>query len=196
MNNPYGSPNPPPWVTGHPQSGTGHPQSGRATGGRPAHPPGPRPGGMAAEPPDPYSRGTRSDQYANGPLQPGAAAVGGFPDPLADRGKQRRRRRRVWPWLLGFVMVLAMAVVGFLGFVAPGWFYRPVLDADSVRSGVGQILRDSYGLGGVDSIDCPAAQAVQPGHRFQCGVVIDGNRMRVEVTVRDEQGTYAVSRPS
>ncbi|SDK19249.1 protein of unknown function [Actinopolyspora mzabensis] len=107
----------------------------------------------------------------------------------------RRRRRRVWPWLLGSVSLMAVLVVTVLGFVTPGWFYRTVLEADSVQQGVRQIARDSYGVAGIESVTCPAEEPVRAGHSFTCEMRVGGVSKKVRVVIRDAKGTYAVGRP-
>ncbi|NYH77103.1 hypothetical protein FHR84_000417 [Actinopolyspora biskrensis] len=105
------------------------------------------------------------------------------------------RGRKLRPWFFAAFTVLVALVVAFLGFVAPGWFYRSVLDAGSVQAGVRQIVRDSYGMEGVESVSCPSGQPVRPGHSFTCEVSTGGDDERVRVVVQDEEGTYAVERP-
>ncbi|ASU79231.1 DUF4333 domain-containing protein [Actinopolyspora erythraea] len=122
---------------------------------------------------------------------PGAPTPGGGPS----GGVPGRRRRRLWPWLLVLVLLPAVLVGAFLGFVTPGWFYRTVLEADSVQQGVRQVARDSYGVDGIESVDCPEGEPVRVGHSFTCVLRVGGVGKEVRVVVRDTDGTYAVDRP-
>lgn len=108
----------------------------------------------------------------------------------------RRRRGGKLPWVVGFLVLLVVAgAVAFAGFVSPGLLVRSVFDAGSVQQGVQQTLRDSYHLGTVESVRCPAGQVVEPGRRFDCSVQLGGARKSVSVTVRDSSGIYEVGYP-
>lgn len=125
---------------------------------------------------------------------PGEAADRGTAPPGTYSASSGRGRKR-GPWFLAALAVLVVLGVAFSGFVAPGWFYRSVLDTGAVQAGVRQIVRDSYGMEGVESVSCPAGQPVRPGHSFTCELVTDGENEPVRVVVQDEEGTYAVERP-
>ncbi|SDP90640.1 protein of unknown function [Actinopolyspora xinjiangensis] len=135
--------------------------------------------------------GSGSYPAGNGPDHPGGLAPGGGPV----EGDSGRPRRRLWPWLLPSVLLPAVLVGAFLGFVTPGWFYRTVLEADSVQQGVRQVARDSYGVDGIESVDCPEGEPVRVGHSFTCVLRVGGVGKEVRVVVRNEDGTYAVDRP-
>ncbi|WP_017975825.1 DUF4333 domain-containing protein [Actinopolyspora halophila] len=109
----------------------------------------------------------------------------------ASSGGGRKRR----PWFFAAFAVLVALGGAFLGLVAPGWFHRSVLDTGSVQAGVRQIVRDSYGMEGVESVSCPSGQPVRPGHSFTCELSPGEEYERVRVVVQDEEGTYAVERP-
>ncbi|WAL63304.1 DUF4333 domain-containing protein [Amycolatopsis cynarae] len=70
-----------------------------------------------------------------------------------------------------------------------------VFDADAVQAGVRHLLTQSYGLTGVGTVRCPSGQVVQAGISFACVVEVNGSRRTVTLTVRDADGTYAVSAP-
>ncbi|MGJ7905285.1 DUF4333 domain-containing protein [Actinopolyspora sp. H202] len=123
---------------------------------------------------------------------PAGRSPGGWDGASAFAG---RRRRRVWPWLLGSVTLLSALVVAVLGFVTPGWFYRTVLEADSVQQGVRQIARDSYGVDGIESVICPEGEPLRAGHSFTCEMRVGGVSKNVRIVIRDEKGTYSVGRP-
>ncbi|NHD17703.1 MULTISPECIES: DUF4333 domain-containing protein [unclassified Actinopolyspora] len=124
-----------------------------------------------------------------------AESASGAAEPSGAHAASSGRGSRRWPWFCAALAVLVALGMAFLGFLAPGWFYRGVLDAGSVQAGVRQIVRDSYGVEGVESVSCPSGQPVRPGHSFTCEVSTDGGQQRVRVVVQDEEGTYAVERP-
>ena len=117
-------------------------------------------------------------------------AEGGFYEPSPPR-RRRSPLRRV---LVG-IGVLGVAAVLFLGFVAPGWFFRTVLDAGAVQRGVEHTLKDSYGIRGIGAVTCPSGQPVEPSRAFDCRVRVGGQQRTVTVTIIDGRGTYRVGRP-
>ncbi|MGP4015757.1 DUF4333 domain-containing protein [Saccharopolyspora sp. 5N708] len=188
MSSPYGPPG------GHPQWGQQPQGPGMHSGGFPPAPPGyPQPGGFAPRrpPQQPYGGG-----YGPQPRPPQRG--GQFPPPggYGQYGPPPKKKRSVLPWVLtGFGALLVIAVVLVLGFVAPGWFVRPVFDATSVAKGVAQTLKGSYGLTGVGEVNCPAGQPVAAAHRFDCQVSIDSQPRTVTVTVKNDRGVYEVGHP-
>lgn len=199
MNNPYGSPGgQPQW--GQPQYGAGpHPWDAPAP--QPGYPaPGQAVPGygrpVPAQPPMPWQP---AQQPYGAPHpgfpghQPGFTQQPGLTGPPAP---PPRTKKSPLPWILGGGGTLIVAVVVlFLGFVSPGWFYWTVFDAGSVQQGVRQILENSYRIQGVGSVTCPAGEAVEAQHSFDCQVRLGGREQIVTVTVKDAEGTYVVSRP-
>lgn len=146
------------------------------------------PSGGYTQPTPQYQGGPvgQAPQFGYGPQQPG-----GFGDPAVEAERSKRR----WPWVLGGFGVLAVAVVLVLGFVVPGFFHRTVFDAAAVQKGVERTLVDSYRIDGVGSVWCPSDQPVVRGTTFTCEVTVDGRNTSVRITVRNAEGSYAVSRP-
>ncbi len=95
----------------------------------------------------------------------------------------------------GFGALVVIGAVLVLGFVAPGWFVRPVFDSASVAKGVSQTLKSSYGIKGVGEVSCPDGQPVEVAHRFDCKVTIDSQAKAVTVTVKNSKGVYEVGHP-
>ncbi|MCI2423052.1 DUF4333 domain-containing protein [Saccharopolyspora sp. K220] len=165
------------------------------SGGLPPAAPGyPQPGGFAPRrpPQQPYGGGYGQQL----PPQGG----GQFP-PRGGYGQYHRppkKKRSVLPWLLsgfGVLLVIAVVLVLVLGFVAPGWFVRPVFDSTSVAKGVAQTLKGSYGITGVGEVTCPDGQPVEVAHRFDCQVSINSQPRTVTVTVKNDRGVYEVGHP-
>jgi hypothetical protein len=92
-------------------------------------------------------------------------------------------------------VVLVLAVVGVLGFVAPGFFNTRVLDTAAVQDGVRQVLSQDYGLE-VQSVTCPDGTEVATDATFQCTAVIDGEEVAVPIRITSEDGNYEVGRPA
>ncbi|WP_084792068.1 DUF4333 domain-containing protein [Actinopolyspora mortivallis] len=177
------------------------PQGPPPNGGRQAFPPGDS-GGSWETGPYRSGAGVRPERntWVPAPAPTGPLPGEGTPPQTSSHPPAARRSggrgRRLWAWALGpAVTLVGVLAVLFLGFVSPGWFYRDVFDADSVGTGVRQVLRDSYGVEGVESVFCPPSQPVQPGHSFTCRVMVGDENQYVRVVVRDERGTYAVQRP-
>ena len=99
------------------------------------------------------------------------------------------------PLILGAAAVLVLAVVGVLGFVAPGFFNTRVLDTAAVQDGVRQVLSQDYGLE-VQSVTCPDGTAVATDATFECTAVIDGEQVAVPIRITSEDGNYEVGRPA
>lgn len=201
MSNPYGPPGGMPGRPGQQPYGSGavpygDPGSARPVPAQPPHgapPPGwgpfsgqlPLPGYAASPGQDPSPGHHGSGSWHHG----GSGAPQGFPDPVFEG---RRRKRSSWPWLLGGFGVVAAVVVLFLGFVTPGWFHRTVFDAGAVQQGVQRVLEGTYGVQGVESVNCPDGEPVEPSHTFDCRVVVDGRTRTVTVTVTGTEGVYEV----
>jgi hypothetical protein len=161
---------------------------------QPAAPGYPQQGGFAPQQPpqrppqQPYGYGRQ--QYPPGGGQfPPRGGYGQYAPPP-------KKKRSALPWVLsGLGAVVVIGVVLVLGFVAPGWFVRPVFDSASVEKGVTQTLKSSYGLNGVGEVSCPDGEPVQVAHRFDCKVSIDSQTKTVTVTVKNDKGVYEVGHP-
>ena len=94
-------------------------------------------------------------------------------------------------WLL-----LGVVVVVVLGFVTPGWFVTRVFDSGAVQAGVAKVLTDDYATDGVADVRCPQDVQVSSGATFTCDATIDGDPVKVPVTVTDDRGGYQVGRPA
>lgn len=195
---------------GYPQSG-GFPQQGGypQSGGFPSQDPGqgydqygqpysqPTQIGQPQPGYDPYGQQQAYGQqpYGQQPYgQPGygqQAYPGGYGQP--GYGQQPSS---ALPWVLSIGgIVLVVAIVAILGFVAPGFFNRTVFDQAAVQDGVNRILTENYGQN-VSAVSCPEDQAVEAGATFTCQATIDGQQRPVQVTVRNDDGEYEVGQPS
>lgn len=91
-------------------------------------------------------------------------------------------------------VLLAVAVVVFLGFVSPGWFNQGTVDStateDDVLAAIPPALADPVG------VYCPEDEPETGGHSFTCTVMWTDNAKRVRVTVPvDEDHPYVVVIP-
>ena len=121
------------------------------------------------------------------PAQPTAEPRHSRPAPRKESGL---------PWIVGGLLAVVLAaIVLVLGFVAPGSLLRNVFDSRGVADGVHQVLRDAYRVDGVQSVSCPADEPAEPGTRFDCRAVVDGESRTVTVAVVDSDGRFEVSRP-
>ena len=158
---------------GYPQH-PGYPQQP----GYPQHP------GYSQQPGYPQQQGYPQQGY---PQQPYAGPYGqpGF-------GQPPSKQKSSLPWILaGAGVLLVVAIVLVLGFVAPGWFRATVFDENAVAGGVEQVLT-AEGIA-VEGVSCPPDMAVEVGNTFSCQVTVDGEQRDVRITVRTEAGEYTVS---
>ncbi len=165
----------------------------------PGGPPQP-PWGPQSAPPPWQGFGAPAGSWQPAPPPPPFVAPPGYGQQLPPGFRPpppRRRKPSPLPWILSTaaVGVVVVAVILFLGFLSPGWFYRTVFDAGSVQKGVEQVLKTSYRVQGVASASCPPGQPVKPSHTFSCQVSVAGQQKTVSITVKDERGTYGVSQP-
>lgn len=165
-----------------------------------SHPPGPPGPPNWPDGPSPWQSPTWV--YGRPPHRPVPAAPPGaeFSDGATgwrgDQPNRPRRDRSLWPGLVAFgALLLTAALLGVVGFLAPGWFVRTVFDAQSVQKGVEQTLRDSYQINGVQRVQCPSGEPVRTGNQFDCQVRIDGQNKVVPVSVKTERGVYEVGHP-
>ncbi|TDD07202.1 DUF4333 domain-containing protein [Saccharopolyspora terrae] len=188
MSSPYGPPG------GYPQ--WGQPQG---PGMQPGHP---QPGGYAGQPypaqpvqQQPIQQPQYAQQpygYGYGQPQPYYPSPSGFGFPQVPQ----KQKRSMLPWILGGSGVLVvLAAVLVLGFVAPGFFVRSVFDAASVEKGVTQTLKGSYNIAGVGAVTCPDGEPVEVRHQFDCQVRINSADKVVTVTVKNDEGVYEVGHP-
>ena len=186
MSTPYDSPGP----AESPQRGQ-QPQGQ----GNQAVPPGgfprqaPAQSGWNAQPGYPQQQGYPQQGYPQQgyPQQPYAGPYGqpGF-------GQPPSKQKSSLPWILaGAGVLLVVAIVLVLGFVAPGWFRATVFDENAVAGGVEQVLT-AEGIA-VEGVSCPPDMAVEVGNTFSCQVTVDGEQRDVRITVRTEAGEYTVS---
>ncbi|SFS70241.1 DUF4333 domain-containing protein [Saccharopolyspora flava] len=206
MSSPYGPPG------GYPQWGQQPQGPGMQPGGMPQGQPqpgaygAPQPVQQQPMPPQPVPQQPLQPQQPQ-PQQPQYGQPYGYGQPQSyypspdgfgfPQVPPKKPGRSKLPWILGGAgaLVVVVAIVLVLGFVAPGFFVRPVFDAASVEKGVAQTLKGSYSLAGVGAVTCPDGQPVQAQHRFDCQVQINGQNKTVTVTVKDEDGVYEVGHP-
>ncbi len=140
------------------------------------------PGGSGQQPTQQWGGRPEGQQQWGAPSLPDSPARGGSSNRL--------------PLIIGAAaVVLVLAVVGVLGFVAPGFFNTRVLDTAAVQDGVRQVLSQDYGLE-VQSVTCPDGTEVATDVTFQCTAVIDGEEVAVPIRITSEDGNYEVGRPA
>ncbi|MDT7726043.1 MAG: hypothetical protein QOI21_2619, partial [Actinomycetota bacterium] len=93
-------------------------------------------------------------------------------------------------------LIAVLAVIGVLGFVAPGFFVTKVFDNAAVQTGVTKILTENYKIAGVTGVSCPAEQEVKDGVTFQCTATVAGKTQTVPITVKGADGNYEVGTPA
>ena len=94
------------------------------------------------------------------------------------------------------IALLVAGIVGFLGFVTPGFFLIRVLDPAAVQTGVQKVLTNDYGLTGVDRVICGDGNRVTAGTTFECRATVDGAQVTVPIRVTTDAGDYEVGRPT
>jgi hypothetical protein len=114
-----------------------------------------------------------------------------LPEPAAP---PRRGRQGLVLALL--IALLIAGIVGFLGFVTPGFFLIRVLDPAAVQTGVQKVLTNDYGLTGVDRVICGDGNRVVAGTTFDCRATVDGKQVTVPIRVTTDAGDYEVGRPT
>ncbi|WP_134668497.1 MULTISPECIES: DUF4333 domain-containing protein [unclassified Amycolatopsis] len=93
-------------------------------------------------------------------------------------------------------LVVVVAVVAILGFVAPGFFKTQVFNNNQMQTDVAKLLTDTYKIQGVSGVTCPAEQKVEDGAKFECTATINGKPQQVPITVKGNDGNYEVSPPA
>ncbi len=106
-----------------------------------------------------------------------------------------REGRAKWPWFVLAGVLVVLALVGVLGFVAPGFFVTRVFDPAAVQDGVRRVLTSDYRVDGVQSVTCPPDQRVVEGATFECRANIEGSDTPIKITVRSADGRYEVRAP-
>ncbi|HKN53124.1 MAG TPA: DUF4333 domain-containing protein [Amycolatopsis sp.] len=168
----YGQPQQPQWGQqpppyGQQQPGGAYPQSG------------PQVQPQYGQPQQP------GQQYDYGQQFPGGAA------PAAEQSGGSKKGL----WIGIGVLVLAVAVFGITGFVAPGFLKTEVFNNTQMQTDVQKLLTDTYKIEGVTSVTCPAQQEVKDGAKFECTATVNGKPQQVPITVKGTGGNYEVSPP-
>jgi len=57
------------------------------------------------------------------------------------------------------------------------------------------VLTQNYGKHVVENVSCPPNEQVNAGVTFTCTATVDGQGMKVTITVQDTDGHYQVSQP-
>ncbi|MFI6303431.1 DUF4333 domain-containing protein [Amycolatopsis thailandensis] len=71
-----------------------------------------------------------------------------------------------------------------------------VFDPRTMQADVRKILTETYQLGEVGDVLCPANQTVKDGSTFSCTVQVGGEGKTVTITVTGEDGRYEVGAPA
>ena len=182
----YGQQQPPAWggqQGGQPGWGDQGAQQGWGGQGGQQQPAWGNPGGQATQhwqPPADQGPG----QWGQGP--------GGYP-PLPSQPTSGGRSRT--GLIIGIIVALViLAIVAVLLFIAPGFLVTRVFDTPALQQGVQQVLTNDYGLQ-VESVTCGQGIRVDQGATFQCDATVDGQQVKVPVTVTSSDGAYQVGRP-
>jgi hypothetical protein len=123
--------------------------------------------------------------YGQQPGYPGGPAPEG-----AGGGKSKKGL-----WIGIGALILVVAVVAVLGFVAPGFFNTKVFDNAKMQTDVAGLLTNQYKVEGASNVTCPADQAVTDGATFNCTVTVAGKQQNVPIKVVGSNGDYQVGAP-
>ncbi|MEU6131061.1 DUF4333 domain-containing protein [Saccharopolyspora sp. NPDC047091] len=181
--------------TQHPRQQQAHPRQGESAPQQPG--PDRRPGGANQDTrPRTGDAGARPRATGAESTAPNLPPIVVGPPGRGSAPPSAPRTRSKVPWVFGgAVLVTVAGSLAVVGFVHPGVLVHDRFDADGLQRGVEQTLRDSYHLGTVESVSCPAGQEVVAGNRFDCQVTLGGGTKPVSVTVRDSSGIYEVGYP-
>lgn len=160
-----------------------------APGGYPGAPsPTPAPGFPQTPwpPPGTPSGGIQQPQQFGGP----GTTYGGF-GAFDTPAKPKRSKK---PWLITAVMIVVLGGAGAAAWLL-GAFRGDVLDQNAVAGGVQKILREDFGEGDAQNVNCPKNQPVQTGTTFECTATVAGQLKKVTVRVLNNQAQYEVGAP-
>jgi Domain of unknown function (DUF4333) len=190
----------PPDYGQQPQPGYGQPQQpygqpGQQPYGQPQDPGqqqyGQQPGAYPQTGPQPQQ------QYGQQPGMPGQYDYGqppGYPGGAQEGASGGKSKKGLW---IGVgALILVVAVVAVLGFLAPGFFNTKVFDNAKMQTDVQKILTDNYQVEGASNVTCPADQAVKDGTTFTCTVTVAGKQQTVPIKVVGDSGDYQVGAPA
>lgn len=190
------------WQPGQYGAPSGAPQGGPAYGQQPYAQQGYQQ--QYGQPQFGQSQYGQQQPYAQAPFgqQPPAPPLGGDPtlNPYAPAQPAPKKATGKLIGVIVGVLVLIAAVVALTAFVWPGWVTK-TFNQSAVQDGVMKVLTaknqdDGYGLSDVKDVQCPSGQEVKAGTVFTCSVKVKGENKHVTVTVKDDKGTYEVSRPT
>ncbi|MFT4087435.1 MAG: DUF4333 domain-containing protein [Gordonia sp. (in: high G+C Gram-positive bacteria)] len=123
---------------------------------------------------------------------------GQYNQPAGDAAGQSSKIKFVIFGVIGVVVIAAIVLI--TAFLWPGWAGK-TLSQDAVEQGVVKVLTaanptEGYNLKNVKDVQCPSGQEVKAGHTFTCSLKVEGQNKHVTVTIKDDSGTYEVSRPT
>jgi hypothetical protein len=134
-------------------------------------------------------------QYGQNPQQPGQYDYG-QPAAAPGAGEKEQGGSKKGLFIGIGALVVVVAVVAILGFVAPGFFRTQVFNNTQMQTDVAKLLTDTYKIDGVSGVTCPAEQKVTDGAKFECTATISGKPQQVPITVKGTDGNYEVSPPT
>jgi hypothetical protein len=175
----YGQPYDPNQQYGQQPPGGGYPPSG------------PQEQPLYGQPP---SGPQAQQQYGQNPQQQGQYDYGQPAAPAAGEKEPGGSKKGLFIGIGALVVVVA--VVAILGFVAPGFFRTEVFNNTQMQTDVAKLLTDTYKIDGVSGVTCPAEQKVTDGAKFECTATISGKPQQVPITVKGTDGNYEVSPPT
>lgn len=150
-----------------------------------------------------YDQGFQGNQYGQ-PQQYGQPAgqfgQPGYGQPFDQTGGVPPKKANTGLIVGISALVVVLAVAAVVLFLWPGYLAKQTFDQAAVQNGVQQILQnpapDGFGLTGVSNVSCPDGQEVTPNTTFSCSVQVNGEAQQVQITVKDDTGTYEVGFPS
>ncbi|WP_158884214.1 DUF4333 domain-containing protein [Amycolatopsis anabasis] len=172
---------------GQPQWGQQQPQYGEQPGYGQQQQYGQQPGGAY-----PQSGPQQQPQYGQ---QPGQFDYGQQPGFGAPPTGQEQKKSNKGLWIGAIALIVVVAVVCVLGFVAPGFFVKKVFDSNKQAEDVKGILSNTYQIPNVESVTCPSDQEVKADNTFECTAKIGGKDQKVTIKVKDSDGNYEVGTP-
>ncbi|MDT8912711.1 DUF4333 domain-containing protein [Amycolatopsis sp. PS_44_ISF1] len=187
----YTPPQQPQWGRQPPQYGQPYEPNQQQYGGYPPSGPQAQPG-YGQPPSGPQAQPT----YGQDPQQQGPWDYGRSGGAVAAAEKEPEPGGSKKGLFIGIgALVVVVAVVAILGFVAPGFFRTEVFNNAQMQTDVAKLLTGTYKIEGVSGVTCPAEQKVADGARFECTATISGKPQQVPITVKGTDGNYEVSPP-
>ncbi|MEC3979363.1 DUF4333 domain-containing protein [Amycolatopsis sp. H20-H5] len=128
------------------------------------------------------------------PGPPGQYDYSQYPGAPAEGEPKGKSKKGLLLGIGGLVVVIAAVCI--LGFVAPGFFKTEVFNNTQMQTDVQKVLTTDYKIEGVTGVTCPAEQEVKDGAKFECTATVAGKQQQVPITVKGTGGNYEVAPPA